>query len=96
VSVYEWCEVYERQPTMAPPSRDEVVDNGDGTYSIPDPNGGDWMVYDTGEGWEASHPSESFGCRWPSAQEAIRAVLDNPYFCEMYGGGTYAEHVGGV
>lgn len=74
---------------------DEVVDNGDGTYTIPDPtSNGDWLIYDTGEGWAATHPDDGWDCLWASQQDAAAAVLGDPSNSLLAGGRTYAEVYG--
>jgi hypothetical protein len=65
---------------------DEAIANPDGTYTIKggdgDPgteDGGDWILRDTGHGWEAVHEYDSFGgVLWASAEDAAHAVLGDP------------------
>jgi hypothetical protein len=88
---------YDLHPRITPPTSDEVVTNGDGTFTLPDPDGGDWLVSDTGRGWAATHPDDGFeGVTFLTAEDAIRAVLDYPGPCRLFGGGTYGETVGGA
>ncbi|HKT03399.1 MAG TPA: hypothetical protein VJT31_28050 [Rugosimonospora sp.] len=49
----------------------------DGSYTIPDPDGGEWTLRDTAAGWVASRLGDDFdGARWASAEDAAHAVLD--------------------
>ncbi len=55
--------------------------HADGSYTIvcPPVFGGDWTVRDTGHGWEAVHPEDSFdGELFASAGDAVLAVLGDP------------------
>lgn len=75
-----------------------MADNGDGTYVIVDPTSdGDWLIYDTGEGWVGVHPEDSWeGARFATAADVAAAILGDPASCAMWGGGTYAGYVAGV
>lgn len=72
---------------------DALVDNGDGTFTIPDALGGDWHIYDTGEGWTSSHHEDGWvgDPRWATSEQAAAAILGDPSPTLMHGGGTYAE-----
>lgn len=78
-------------PTM--PS--EVVDNGDGTYTIPHAVGGDWLIYDTGSGWTASHPQDGWeDARFATAEDVANAILGDPGPCRLWDGRQYTEVFG--
>ncbi len=73
---------------------DDVVDNGDGTFTIVDPtDDGDWLIYDTGEGWTSAHPNDGWegDPRWADAFEASAAILGDPYATRMWSGELYVH-----
>lgn len=72
----------------------EAVANPDGTWTIPDPtsSAGDWTIYDTGEGWTATHPRDGWGdARFATATDVAVAILGTPLHCRMWDGSLYGE-----
>lgn len=72
----------------------EVVDNGDGTYSIPcgPPYFDNWLIYDTGHGWTATHPTDGWeDALFATPQDVAAAILGDPTNCRLFDGRTYGE-----
>lgn len=75
---------------------DEAVNHSDGTWTIPDPTGGDWRIIPSGGGWYAYHPKDGWpeNCLWSTPVEAAAAILGDPAPTRLADGRTYAEVYG--
>ncbi len=73
-------------------ARTDIVHNGDGTYTVVDPDGGDWLVRNTPDGWEAYHPEDGFeGVLWATAADALAAIVGPPWNAITADGRRYIE-----